>query len=545
MTRPTRSTAGSPSRAKPTARALGPMLPVVPRIASKWSSGPGAAVTLRHIMVPMERPPLIELMADHSNAPGGVETHVSVLLFAGSRAYKFCKPVKLDFVDYSTPQLRDAALRTELECNQRFAPDVYLDVINLVGSHGEQPEPALVMRRMPEDRRFTRLLGTSEAAQWTHALARQIAVFHAGAPRPESAAVAASRFAVGANWEKNHETLAAHAGIVLDEAAVHAVSEGFRGYLAGRNALFDARIAAGRAIDGHGDLMCEDIFCLPDGPRVLDCLAFDAKLRHGDALLDAAFLAMDIERLGGVALARDFLRWYGEFSADGHPASLAHHYVAYRAQVRCKVACIRWSQGDLTAAAEAVDHLGRCRSHLQEGRVRLVLVGGAPGTGKTTIANGLGDHLGWAVLSSDTVRKELAGLAPADRAAAAMDGGIYDASSTEATYGELLRRARLLLAMGEQVVLDASWTDERHRMLARALAQDLDAELIEIRLDAAELTARARIEARLLDDQRTSDATVDVADALRRRTTAWPQARVLPTDRPLEQTLAAAAGLVS
>ncbi|MGV9975708.1 hypothetical protein [Nocardia beijingensis] len=54
------------------------------------------------------------------------------------------------------------------------------------------------------------------------------------------------------------------------------------------------RIAHGRIVDGHGDLLAEDIFVLPDGFRILDCLDFDDELRYVDGLDDAAFLAMDL-----------------------------------------------------------------------------------------------------------------------------------------------------------------------------------------------------------------------------------------------------------
>ena len=47
-----------------------------------------------------------------------------------------------------------------------------------------------------------------------------------------------------------------------------------------------------------------------------------------------------------------------------------------------------------------------------------MLVGGLPGTGKTTVAGGVADRLGAVLLSSDRVRKELAGLNPTDPAAA-------------------------------------------------------------------------------------------------------------------------------
>ena len=105
----------------------------------------------------------------------------------------------------------------------------------------------------------------------------------------------------------------------------------------------------GRVVDGHGDLLADDIFCLDDGPRVLDCLEFDDRLRWLDGLDDAAFLAMDLERLGAPDLAARFLDWYAEFAGDPAPASLRHHYVAYRAFVRAKVACLRYDQGDESA----------------------------------------------------------------------------------------------------------------------------------------------------------------------------------------------------
>ena len=111
-------------------------------------------------------------------------------------------------------------------------------------------------------------------------------------------------------------------------------------------------------------------------------------------LADVAFLAMDLERLGAGDLARSFLRWYGEFSAEHHPESLADYYIAYRALIRAKVACVRYRQGDRGAAGEARDLLDLAVHHLRRGRVTLVLVGGSPGTGKSTLAWGVGEELG-------------------------------------------------------------------------------------------------------------------------------------------------------
>lgn len=46
-------------------------------------------------------------------------------------------------------------------------------------------------------------------------------------------------------------------------------------------------------LDGHGHLLCDDMVCLPDGPRVLDCLEFGDHLRHVDGLDDVVFPAVD------------------------------------------------------------------------------------------------------------------------------------------------------------------------------------------------------------------------------------------------------------
>ena len=75
-------------------------------------------------------------------------------------------------------------------------------------------------------------------------------------------------------------------------------------FIDGREALFAERIEQGSIVDGHGDLLTEDVFCLPDGPQILDCLGFDDRLRFLDGLDDAVVLAMDLEYRGRADLAR-------------------------------------------------------------------------------------------------------------------------------------------------------------------------------------------------------------------------------------------------
>ena len=304
--------------------------------------------------------------------------------------------------------------------------------------------------------------------------------------------------------------------------------------MAGRRALFEARIAAHRARDGHGDLLADDVFCLPDGPRVLDCLEFDERLRFGDALADVAFLAMDLERLGRADLAEQFLAQYRAARHEDWPPSLEHFYIAYRAHVRAKVAAL--SDDDAGArqrSALALDHLER-------GEMRLVLVGGPPATGKTTTARAIAAATGWPVVRSDEVRKELAGIDVTSDAGAAIDAGIYSPAWTERTYAALCDRARDLLA--ERPFSRARRVMEQPT-LARAGGRrrdghDEQADRAAVR--GAFRRGRRRAARRFASHADVSDADATIAAMAAARFVPWPEAQVLDTTAtPVEVARAA------
>jgi aminoglycoside phosphotransferase family enzyme/predicted kinase len=469
------------------------------------------------------------------------ETHIGVVFFVGDRAYKLKKPVDLGFLDFSTRELRERACRDEVRLNRRFAPDVYLGVSDVPGPDGDVCDHLVVMRRMPADRRLSHLV--EEGAPVEDALndvARILAAWHARAPRGPAVTAHGTRDALHARWRDSFDQVRPFHGDVLDEAAAVEIEDLVTAFLAGREPLFDARIADGRVVDGHGDLLAGDVFCLDDGPRVLDCLEFDEALRSLDGLDDASFLAMDLERLGAPGLAERFLGWYAGFAADPAPSSLRHHYIAYRAFVRAKVACLRHEQGGADAAAEARSYAGLALRHLRAGQVGLILVGGLPGTGKTTLAGALADRLGCTLISSDRVRKELAGLAPLDSAAADYGTGLYSPEQTQRTYQELADRAATLLQHGETVVLDASWTSEEARNLLADVADREHAALYALRCDAPEDVTAERMRAR---PQGLSDADADIAAAMRANAAPWPEAVAIDTssspEKSLEQALAA------
>lgn len=470
------------------------------------------------------------------SGPRVVETHVSVLFFVGERVYKLKKPVSLGFVDLTTMGSRRVACAREVELNRRLAPDVYLGVATVSGADGEPCEHLVVMRRMPDDRRLSHLLGSAAARDALDGVARQVASLHAGSPRTAQIDSAGSPDSVERAWLGNLEELDPYVGEILEQETVEKVRSLVARYLAGRSDLLLERVSAGRIVDGHGDLRSDDVFCLEDGPRILDCVEFDDRLRYVDGLSDVAFLAMDLERLGHPELAEHFVGAYREMSGDPFPGSLLDHYVAYRALVRSKVACIREVQAG-GSADEARALLRLCLGHLEASEVQLVLVGGLPGTGKSALATGLADSKGWVLERSDVVRKELAGLPPTSRQEAPYGEGLYSEEMTDATYAELLRRAGAALRRGESVVIDASWTADRRRKAASELASETSSRLVELCCDAPLAVMARRIAERRERADDPSDADLAIAEAMDYVRDPWPGAFPIHTTEGREEAL--------
>lgn len=473
--------------------------------------------------------PSLDATGATSNAPYVCvkETHSAVVFFMGDRAYKVKKPVDLGFLDFSTRPKRLVACRQEVALNRQLTSDVYLGVWDVTDEDGHLQDHLVVMRRMPDARRLAHLVRTgadvtAEVAQIAHV----VAAFHSRCPRSEQIAQGGSRHALSDRWEASFAQVAPFTGPVLEPEVVEEIERLARRYLDGRAALFEDRRRRDAIVAGHGDLLAEDIFCLPDGPRILDCIEFDESLRHLDQLDDAAFLAMDLERLGAPEAAALFRNRYLELSGDVAPPSLFEHYIAYRAFVRVKVACFRHGQGDQPSAAEARE-LSKLTLHLlSRTRVRLVLVGGAPGTGKTTLSAGVADRLGMVVVSTDRVRKELAGVPAEASLRTAYLAGVYTPEWTRRTYDEVLHRAQQLLAMGESVVLDATWSDADQRVLARALAEQTSSDLVELECRMPVRVAAQRLARR----DAISDADEAIAVAMRGSFAAWPEAVPIDTD---------------
>lgn len=439
-----------------------------------------------------------------------IETHISWVLLVPGFAYKLKKPVRLPFVDYSTPERRQHFCSEEVRLNARYAPSLYLGVARVTGpAHepaldgpGATLDYAVKMRRFPAGALFSE---QAAAGTLTHSaidrFAALLARVHADAP--------ATRSEPGQGDEHlRRRTLAALAGcrslFAQDEHA--ALQDWIAREAAATAPLWAARRAAGCVRECHGDLHLANVLELHGEVAAFDCIEFDASLRWIDVLEDLAFPLMDLAASGLPALAWRLLDGWLERTGDYDGLPGLRPCLFYRALVRAMVAQLREPGG-----APARRYARQALAFTRTAPPRLFITHGLPGSGKTFFSQRLLEREGAIRIRSDVERKRLAGL---DRLASSQAAGLdlYTADATERTYGRLFALARIALQAGFPVVLDAAFLRHDERERAHAVARACGAAFGIVACKAPLPVLRERIRKRRGD---ASEADLAVLEKLR------------------------------
>jgi len=458
-----------------------------------------------------------------------IQTHISHVFLDRDRVYKLRKAVRLSFLSFASRAERNADCLRELQLNRRLAASVYLGIAPLHRERGrwqlgpladevaESDAPAehcVVMRRLAEEGNAQRLLERGQLrAGHLDAVAERLAEFHArhglGAPAPFDATQWRRR---ASGPLRDTFALAAGAGAAgLSRARLRDLEERAAARFEAARERFEARRVAGRAVDGHGDLHLDHIWFESGeaAPLMIDCLEFRRDFRCIDAASEVAFLAMDLRYRGRDDLAARFLRRYARESDDFDLYGVVDYFVLYRAMVRCGVAAV--AAGDLAiadaqrdaAARSAARHLALAEAALPQKAGAALVVTGTVGSGKTSAAEGLADALHGVVISSDPVRKRLAGLAPTSRA-----GGqaLYTRVWDDRVYAGMQERAGAVVDSGRVALFDATFSARARREALRLWARrrGIPIKLVEIRCAAA--VARERLTQRRCLGDDASDA---------------------------------------
>ncbi|MGZ4312836.1 MAG: bifunctional aminoglycoside phosphotransferase/ATP-binding protein [Solirubrobacteraceae bacterium] len=475
------------------------------------------------------------------------QTHISWVFVAGDRAFKLKKPVVLDFLDYGTAARRRAMCHEEVRLNVRLAPELYLGV-RAVADRGDRLELAdeddaaaidyvVEMRRYDEHATLAALADAGRVTpQHTTRVGARLAGFHA-----ECAVALQDRGSRTVRHEVQ-ENLFELADACTDRAMAArtaALGRFLEAWMTAREELLDARGRDGHIREVHGDLRAEHVIVSPR-LSVVDCVEFDRDLRTLDVADDLAFLVMDLCARGVPARAGDLVSAYRRAGGDCGPDELLWFFAVHRALIRAKVALVRAGQPGGETGDDAVAALlavaDRCAWRARGAPA--VAVCGVPASGKSHLAHALAVLTGCPVISSDVVRKELAGLAVHDRAPEAL----YSEQAGERTYRELGRRAAAAMSAGRGVLIDATFRRRADRdAFAAGWAQT--APLLFVQCVAPGDVLRRRAAGREEDPDRISDAGAQVVERERHRFEALDEATadrhvIIRTDRDAAAAIA-------
>jgi predicted kinase len=302
------------------------------------------------------------------------------------------------------------------------------------------------------------------------------------------------------------ENLSELTDVCTDRAAVARVGALGRlltAWMAAHEQLLDARGRDGHFRAVHGDLRAEHVLVGPP-VRVVDCVEFNEELRTLDVADDLAFLVMDLCARGARARAEELVAAYRGAGGDCGPDELLWFFAVHRALIRAKVALVRSRQTGAEEGDQGLLAVGERCAWRSRGALAL-LVCGVPASGKSHLARALAARTGCPVISSDVVRKELAGLAAHERA----PEGLYTPEADTRTYHALGRRAAAEVQAGHGVLVDATFRRRADRdAFARAWRDTAPLLFAQCMAPGSELRRRAGD--RDADPGRISDADAGI-----------------------------------
>lgn len=318
-------------------------------------------------MTAVKIPPYIQYLQQESSYPHPaqdislVQTHISFVLLAGTKVYKWKKPVDFGFLDFSTLEKREHFCLQELELNRRLCPELYEELVTInkegdgfcLNGRGEVVEFGIRMARMPEERMMGRIVAAGGLDRGhLDGIIGQLVPFYVSAAGDEKIRSFGTASSVAVNVLENFEQTE---GFVDQGAITRTEFDSIVHYakeFLDQEGRFQARIDAGKIRDCHGDLHSANI-CLSEPVAIFDCIEFNQRFRYADVAADVAFLAMDLDFHGETDLSDYFIEQFVDKSNDPTLLGMLDFYKCYRAYVRGKIALFTASDPALDGKSAA------------------------------------------------------------------------------------------------------------------------------------------------------------------------------------------------
>ena len=295
---------------------------------------PGLEQKTRFLLAP-------EVYPDATTSVRLVETHMARVFLTDHFVYKMKKPVRFDYLDFSSLDKRYGVCSEELRLNRRLTDGVYLEVVALrLGADGKltleqggTPVEWLVkMRRLRQEDCLRQQLEYVSGDALAPLLQRLQDFYRMAVPVPLSAHQYLGKL--------RQRIEAVRCGLrtpelALDRTEIENLAARLNEITHVSRELIGGRATSGHIVEGHGDLRPEHCF-LSEPPQIIDCLEFNRDLRSVDPLDELCYLALECKLLGRPDLCTQIV---GSYSEDGAPDPvLVAFYQGYRGFLRAQLA---------------------------------------------------------------------------------------------------------------------------------------------------------------------------------------------------------------
>ncbi|WP_127470924.1 AAA family ATPase [Thiomicrorhabdus aquaedulcis] len=473
-----------------------------------------------------------------------IETHISIVFLTGDFAYKLKKPVNFGFLDFSTLANRQHYCQLELTLNRRFAPQLYLAVVPIyfdcpnfsvqtpLNSTAQpvdflvkmtQFDPNLVLGRLLNQRIFS----PSERDNLANQVAQAISQFHLLASHVEPTSFLGEPNTLLQPMLDNFAVLQSTFSAPTHQAWLNDLLDWTHSQFNALRLLLVVRKQQGFVRACHGDLHLDNIALVDEQPVLFDGIEFSEPFRWIDVMSDLAFLLIDLDFRGQFALQRQILSRYLTLTNDTEGLAVLRFYKVYRALVRAKITTLRAQQlahdplvqnnlrqdnlQEQACLQNAARYIEQAWSYTQPSpTLKLILLQGVSGSGKSFLTQALLQHIDAISLSSDLERKHLFGINALDRVKPAQKSQLYSPQMNQQTYATLLSKAQSMLSQGCNVLIDATFLKRAHRQPFYDLANRLQLNAYVLYLQTPSALAQQAITERLHANNNPSDADVSV-----------------------------------
>ncbi len=485
------------------------------------------------------------------NACRLVETHISWVLLTDQYAYKIKKPVNFGFLDFSTLEKRRFLCNEELRLNRRLAAELYLEVVPITGTPDHPQiggadtviEYAVKMVRFPSGQLLSDYAARGQLnADQIDQLTDGVACFHQTIEQTDANSLYGDSADINHWFAENFDHIRP---LLVDDAQKRQLQNIQQwGDSEWRNLadLMQRRKQQGFVRECHGDLHLGNMTLINGKVTLFDCIEFNPMLRWIDVISEAAFLFIDLLRFGYRRYAYRFLNRYLQHSGDYQGLALLRYYLVYRALVRAKVSLLRMAQQDDDAVVtQARDEYGLfanlAERFIQPQSTVLMITHGYSGSGKSTFACQLAEHIGAFQIRSDLERKRLFDYRPLEQTGSNIGSGVYSPQASIKTYLHLKELAQAVLEAGFPVIIDAAFLKAGQRDLFRQLAAGCGVPFHIINFQASDRELYRRIKQRQDDASEATAAVLHQQQRSAQPLSEHEQASVITLDTERDDVL--------